>query len=447
MDLDLDRVHTRERGMTAPELLMSESQERMMAFVDPQRVDEVLAVASKWEIDASVVGKVTAGDTLQVFHQGELVAEVPARSLADGAPLYHRPLGEPQWMEDLWSNTLTHMTQPALATALLQLLDDPSIASAAWAYTQFDHMLFLNTLVGPGHDGTLLRLRGTEKGLAVSSDGNGRLCYLDPRRGSARLVFEAALNVAVVGARPLAVVDNLNFGNPEKPDVMWQFRESVEGISEACEALGVPVIGGNVSFYNETDGLDIYPTPVVGLLGLVEPLPARPPRLDRAAEGMQLWRFGPDWAINLAGSAFEQVTFSHVGGRPTAPDPTMGKAVIELARRLVADELSPALHDVSDGGLAVTVAELCIASGVGVRVEYRDWRHLFSEDPHRFVAAVPEESAERVAALAEELGVPAATIGVFGGEEIVFSRGGTRAVVDLGVAASTYHQAIPRRMK
>ncbi len=446
MDVDLDRVHVRESGMTAPELLMSESQERMMAFVHPSRVDEVLAVAEKWEIDASVVGEVKPGAQLKVWFDGELIAEVPAASLSEDAPRYERPLGEPQWMEDLWSNTLTFVSRPGIANSLLKLLDDPSIASPAWAYEQYDHMLFLNTAVGPGNDGALLRVKGTDKGLAVSTDGNGRLCLLDPWRGAARLVYEAALNVAMTGAKPLALVDNLNFGNPEKPDVMWQFRETIDGISNACERLGIPVVGGNVSFYNETDGQDIYPTPVVGLLGLADPMPEDPPRLDRATDGMELWSFGPDFAINLSGSAFEAVTFGHVGGRPTAPDPTMAKAAIEVATEMVGEALSPALHDISDGGLAVAVAEMCIASGVGVTSSYSDWRSLFSEDPHRFIAAIPTEHTDRVAEIAERAGLPAARIGIFGGDEISFERAGLRGALDLEVATQTFRTAISRRL-
>ena len=208
-------------------------------------------------------------------------------------------------------------------------------------------------------------------------------------------MWEAALNIACTGAEPMALVDNLNFGNPEKPEVMWQFREVVEGISEACEALGIPVIGGNVSFYNETDGLDIYPTPVVGIIGLIEELAFPPPGLDRATEGSAIYVLGTDWAINLAGSAFEKVTFGHVGGRPTAPDPTMGKAVVRAARSL-ADRRVPVLQDISSGGWAVALAEICIASGIGATVEYQDWRHLWSEDPHRFLAVGERRRPDRI---------------------------------------------------
>src|SRR5690606_9439897 len=227
---------------------------------------------------------------------------------------------------------------------------------------------------------------------------------------------------------------------------MWQFRETVEGISEACEALGVPVVGGNVSFYNETDGIDIYPTPIVGLVGMVEPIPPLAPRLDRVDSGMDLWVAGPDDPISLSGSAFEKVTFGPVGGRPTAPDATMARAAIRLAAQLVADGVTPALHDISDGGLAVTVAEMAIASGVGVSLEYRDWRHLFSEDPHRFAFAAPPDAEARIRAMAEAAGIPVHRIGTFGESQIAFRRGGATAMVDLATATTTYRNAIPRRM-
>lgn len=430
MDVDLDRVHLRETGMTAPEILMSESQERMLAFVHPDKVDEVLEVAERWEIDASVIGTVRADDRLVVSHDGELVADVPAASLADDAPLYHRPVERPGWLDDLWSRPFQPGEVPAIDT-LLDLLRQPGVGSAAWAYEQYDHMLFLGTVVGPGHDGSLLRVAGTGKGLAVSTDGNGRLCLLDPRRGSARLVWEAALNVAVTGARPLAAVDNLNLGNPEKPEVMWQLVEVVEGISGACEALGIPVVGGNVSLYNETDGADINPTPVVGVLGLADPMPALPPRLDRAEPGMEIWLIGPEPTDNFAGSHLERL-HGPAGGRPTAADPEVGLAVIDEAVRLA--HVAPVLHDVSDGGLAVTIAEICIASGVGATIELEGTAELFGEDPHRFVAVVtpgwdPPALGRR--------------IGVMGGDSL---RIGDESV-SVAALAEAWRGAIPEAMR
>jgi phosphoribosylformylglycinamidine synthase len=426
MDVDLGAVHTRETGMTAPELLMSESQERMMAFVTPDKVDEVLGVADKWEIDSTVIGEVRSGATLTVRYEGEVVAEVPAASLADDAPVYDRPLARPEWLDEVWQRPAVFDIGDAGET-LLKLLEDPAIGSSAWVHEQYDHMLFLNTVVGPGSDGSLLRVKGTEKALAVSTDGNGRLCYLDPRIGAKRLVYEAALNVAVTGARPMAVVDNLNFGNPEKPEVMWQLKETVEGMSLACEALGIPVVGGNVSFYNETDGVDIHPTPVVGLLGLADPMPADPPRLSRAEAGMEIWVVGPEATANLAGSAVQRVMGLELGGRPTPTEPESARRVIALAADLA--HSAPVLHDISDGGLAVALAEICIASGVGARV---DVGHPFSEDPHRFLAVAKPGVMDLAADLARR-------IGTIEGDTVIING----SSITLDAASEAWHGAIP----
>jgi phosphoribosylformylglycinamidine synthase len=421
-------LHTREGGMTAPELLMSESQERMMAFVTPDLVDQVLAVADKWEIDSAVVGRVRAGDTLTVRHDGEVVAEVPAASLADDAPLYDRPATRPAWLDEVQARVFDR-TDLDIAATLLHLLADPAIGSSAWVHEQYDHMLFLSTVVGPGADGSLLRIKGTDKALTVSTDGNGRLCHLDPRVGSQRLVYEAALNVAVTGARPKALVDNLNFGNPEKPEVMWQFQQSVEGISEACEALGIPVVGGNVSFYNETDGVDIHPTPVVGVLGVADPMPTQPPRLQRATAGMEIWEIGPAASTNLAGSSVQRL-YGDLGGTPSPPDPDTATRMIELTAELA--HQVPVLHDISDGGLAVALSEVCIASGTGAIVEASN---PFSEDPHRVIAVLEPGSVELPGDLARK-------IGEIGGDEIVING----AAVDLSLAADLWHKAIPRAL-
>ena len=433
LDVDLDSVHVRETGMTAPELLMSESQERMMAFVPTDLVEDVLAIATKWEIDSAVVGTVRAGGTLTVRHQGEIVAEVPAASLADDAPIYDRPMRRPDWLDGLWA-TPARVLEGDAADILLRLLDDPALGSTAWVHEQYDHMLFLNTVVGPGSDGALIRVRGTDKGLAVSTDGNGRLCQLDPREGSSRLVYEAALNVAVTGARPLAVVDNLNFGNPEKPEVMWQFKESVEGISAACEVLGIPVVGGNVSFYNETDGIDIHPTPVVGLLGLADPMPGTPPRLSQAEEEMEIWEIGPEANGNLSGTAAQRVIHDELTGRPTPPDPDAAEKVVALATDLA--HRVPVLHDISDGGLAVAIAEVCIASQIGANVTESDNGRLFSEDPHRLIAVLEPHTVELPEGISRK-------VGTIGGDSLAL---GSSDPIDVRRLIETFEGAIPRRM-
>ena len=441
MDLNLDAVHLRESDMTAPEMLMSESQERMMAFVAPDQVDEVLAVANRWEIEASVVGTVAGGDRLRVYHNGAQVVDVPAASLTDEAPILRRPIRRPDWMDELWNRADPHGDVP-LDVALLGLLDDPALGDRSWIYEQFDHMLFLNTVHGPGRDGSLIRVRGTDKGLAVSTDGNGRLCQLDPRRGAERLVYEAALNVAVLGARPLAVVDNLNFGNPEKPAVMWQFTETLAGLGAACESLGVPIVGGNVSFYNETDGRDIFPTPVVGLLGLAEPIPSLP---DPVAGGMSLLLVGPAQSTSLAGTAYQRVVRGTLGGRPTRVNADPGGRSIELAIRIAHVVPGAVLHDVSQGGALLAITELLIAGGVGAHTEFGSIEEAFGEDPHRFLCLVPADRKAQVGQLAREVGCRVEDIGTTGGPDLTIA-GAETVSIPLERLAEVWKGAIPARM-
>ena len=440
MEVDLDLVPLREDAMTASEILMSESQERMLAIVIPDDLDEVLTIADKWEIAATPIGIVTTGGILRVRHRGELVAEVPAASLSADAPLYRRPAIRPARLDQVWANAPELPNSVDAGEVLMRLLDDPALGDRSWIYEQYDHMLFLNTVVPPGHDGALLRIKGTRKGLAVATDGDGRLCSLDPRIGGARIVYEAALNVAVTGARPYAVVDNLNFGNPENPEVMWQLIESIEGISEACEALGVPVVGGNVSFYNETDGLDIFPTPVVGMLGLCDPMPATPPRLDRARTGMDIWLVGEGTRAtgtipyDFSASAFSRVELGHLGGRPRAPDHHGAPALIDSAVRLA--HHAPVVHDVAAGGLAVALAEIAIASDVGMRIDVGHWQELFAEPPMTFVVAAPPGSVD--------FGdVTARRIGAVAGDRIDF---GSHGSITLSDAAASWRNALRRRL-
>ena len=436
IDVDLDAVHLREPDMTPAEVLMSESQERMLAFVKPRDLDEVMRLAEKWEIEASVIGTVVEGGTLTVRSGGKEVAAIPAASLSENAPLYRRPAVRPDWLDAVWADEPSIPPVIDGGAALLELLDDPALGDKSWIYEQYDHQLFLNTVVEPGHDGSLMRIKGTRKGLAVSTDGDGRRCYLDPRRGAARIVYEAALNVTVTGARPYALVDNLNFGNPEKPEVMWQFKETIEGMSEACEALGIPVIGGNVSFYNETGGLDILPSPVAGLLGFCDPMPTAPPRLDRAEEDMEIWLVGPEASGDFAGSAYERVVLGHHGGRPAAPDHELGPRVIAAAAAL-AHAGAPVLHDVSHGGIALAVAEICIKSHQGASLDAGSLGALFDESPHRFLAVVPATFDWPAST------VPRRRIGHVGGSEIRLAAG-TSVAVD--AAAAVWREALPRRM-
>ena len=447
ISLDLSAIPTRGEQMDAAGLLTSETQERMLAFADPEQVEDVIEAALVRGVPASVIGEVTATEVLRVTDRGDTVVEAPIRSLTEGAVVDHHQIGEPGWMENLWSNNIRFLRRPALGAALLEILDDPRLASKRWVYERYPTETRDGVLVGPGQNHALLRIPGTEKSVAVSTDGNGQLCYLDPRRGVGRLVCEAALNVAISGARPRAVVDNLNFGSPESPDVMWQFRETLEGLAEACELLGLPVVSGNVSFHNEIDGYPIYPTPVIGVVGVADPAPADLPGIDRAAEGMELWLLGLNNMVNLAGSAFAKVAFGHLGGRPTAADFTLCQAAIETALQLVDEGRTPVLHDISDGGLALAASEIAIASRVGVNVTFRDWRTLFTEDPNRLLAAVWPRDVPRLLEVTFQRGLPATHVGTFGGSEVSLESGGVRGAVNLAVATRTWRDAIARRME
>jgi phosphoribosylformylglycinamidine synthase II len=431
MDVDVTAVHRREPGMEPWEVMTSESQERMLAIVTPEDLDRVLEVCARWEVRASVIGRVTAGGRLRILDgwDGEVLADVPATTLHEDAPLYHRPLRRPADLDARRADDPAALAPPGDCGAdLLSLLVDP-----AWVYRQYDHQLFLNTVVAPGGDAALLRLaapgvtgdRGpgeAPRALALSTDGNGRWCALDPRLGTAMVVAESALNVACVGARPSAVVNCLNFGNPEHPEVMWQLSEAIDGMAEACLALGLPVIGGNVSLYNESPGRDIDPTPVVGTLGLVDALHRRPPGIT-LVEGQRIVEVrAPGSGVSLAGSQWAVERRRHRGGVLAPLDLAGHGRLVDLVAGVVADGAVGGVHDVSGGGLGVALAEMATHSGVGFRVGgIADHAALFGEGASRVLLSVPEAA---MAALGERVGAAQLSMRVLG------VAGGDRLVVD-----------------
>lgn len=440
MDFDVSAVPRREAGMEPFEVMTSESQERMLAIVTPEGLPEVMRLCEQWEVAATVVGRVTEPDPdgvglLRVVDgfDGEVLAEVPAASLHDAAPLYDRPRAEPV---DREARLAAEPGAPADPTAtLVDLLYD-----TAWVSSQYDHQLFLNTVEGPGGDAVVLRLKhpttgvDTGRGMALTTDGNHRWCAVDPRLGTAHTVAESVLNLACVGARPIAVVNCLNFGNPEHPEVMWQLSEAIDGMAEACVAFGLPVVGGNVSLYNESKGTNIDPTPVVGLLGLVDSLDRRPPGVGQA-EGDTLILLGDELSggrYSLAGSAAAWRDGARGGQLPDLNAEAVGR-LADLVRDLVNAGGLSGVHDVSTGGLAVALAEMAVRSGVGTSLEgLPDAAGVFAELPARVIVAVPSAEVDAVVARAGEASVPASVLGVAGGDR--FRLGGPEGVlIDLAL--------------
>ncbi|HEV2427436.1 MAG TPA: AIR synthase-related protein, partial [Acidimicrobiales bacterium] len=454
LDVDVSAVPRREPGMEPFEVMTSESQERMLAIVTPEGWDRVAEVCARWEVRATVVGRVVepvAGPDgepvgwLRVRDgaDGAILAEVPASSLADEAPLYDRPRARPSGLDALIADEPS--TDGADARVdLLGLLGD-----AQWVHRQYDSMLFLNTVVGPGRDAALLRLAGpglppSRRGLAITTDSNPAWCALDPRAGTALTLLEAVSNLACVGATAVAVVNCLNFGNPEHPEVMWQLSESVDGLAEACAALGLPVVGGNVSLYNESGGADIDPTPVLGVIGLVDALVARPPGWEWR-EGDDLVLVGAreaagDRAHPLGGTRWARSRGYRGGSLPAVDIPTAARAVEFVAEEVAAacagrESAVSAVHDVAGGGLAVALAELAASAGVGARIpSVRGVDELFSESPGRFLVAT--SAAVELVARAAALGVDAEVIGSVGGHALVID-----GLLDVDVAALAERQS------
>jgi phosphoribosylformylglycinamidine synthase len=449
MDVYLSEVPRREEGMEPFEVMTSESQERMLAIVEPRHLDAFLAVCGRWEIRAAVVGTVTDGGQLRILDRpdGEVLADVPAATLHEDAPLLDRPRREPADRADRLADTAEGALAPP-ADAGADLLD--LIYDTSWIWSQYDHQLFLNTVAGPGADAAVLRLKhpitglDTGRGLALTTDGNHRWCALDPRQGTALVVAEAVANLACVGARPLALVNCLNFGNPEHPEVMWQLSEAVDGMGEACRALSLPVVGGNVSLYNESRGNDIDPTPIVAVVGLIDRLETPPPGAA-LADGTTLLLVGAgadDAAPSLSGSRWAW-DHGHRRGAPPALDLAAHRASCELVRSLVVDGLVAAVHDTADG-LGPTVAEMAVQGGVGATVLLPEGpdqhRWLFAESPSRFVVAVDAAQAEPVGDRCRDAGVPVHLLGRAGGDRLTI---GDLVDVPLAVAVDAWKGRLP----
>jgi phosphoribosylformylglycinamidine synthase len=435
MDVELSRVPQRETGMTPYEILLSESQERMLLVAERGREAEVRRVFAKWELDAVEIGHVTKDGTLTVRQHGEVVAEVPVEALADG-PRYDKPLAAPASLAGLHAFDPLTLAEPTdYDEALVTLCTSPTIASKLWAYRQYDQQVGTNTLVLPGSDAAVLRIKGTRRAIAVSTDGNGRHVVLDPRVGAAMAVCEAARNVACSGGRPLGVTDCMNFGSPERPEILWQFAEAIEGIAAACRALELPVVGGNVSFYNETLGHAVLPTPVIGVVGVLDDA-ERLATQSFKAPGHRIALLGPD-AVSLGGSEYLWARHGRVAGRLAALDLEVERRVQAAVRAAIGAGLVTAAHDCAEGGVAVTLAEAAVtgAMPIGCEVDVagggRADLTLFGEGPSRVVVTVAPKRARGFEALMAESAIPWRWIGVTGGDRLVIRTG--RRVVDVAV--------------
>src|ERR1017187_7729712 len=440
IEIELDRVPQRETGMTPYEIMLSESQERMLLVADHGREDEVFRVFEKWGLDAVTIGRVIAEPKMRVLEHGKVVAEIPNAALTDNAPLYHRPLErwEPPVSRDVPANVeLGRKTE--FTNDLKRLLASPNICSKRWVFQQYDSMVQTNTVEGPGGEGGVIRIKGTQRGLAMALDGNSRWCYLDPKLGAMHAVAESARNIACTGATPVAATNCLNFGNPEKPQIMWQFSQTVDGISKACEELETPITGGNVSFYNETLGDGVYPTPVIGIVGIMEDVhkavgpnfrqPGRALLVIRGAEPGD----ASDVEAEFGSSEYAKELLGEVWGFPPSleleKEAALQKAVVEI----IDAGLLESAKDCSEGGLAVTLAECGFAHGIGAEVnlssdglvpEYV----LFGEDASRVLISCDPQNLERIKQIAVQCGLSVEPIGNTGPDGLEIRVDGKTAI-------------------
>jgi phosphoribosylformylglycinamidine synthase len=450
IEIDLAKVPLRETGMIPYEVMLSESQERMLLVVTRGREPDVMRIFEKWDLDAVIIGRVTGDGLMRVKEGDRVVAEIPARDLAEEGPVYHRPMARPAYLAETERADLSAVPVPEkLDQALLALLASPNIASKLPVWQQYDHMLFCNSVVEPGSDAAVLRVQGTGMGLALAADGNGRYTYLDPYEGGKLAVAEAARNVVCAGARPLAITNCLNFGNPERPEVMWQFAEAVRGIGEACRAFGTPVTGGNVSLYNETLGTAILPTPIIGMVGLLEDVRHATTQWFKAAGDVVLLL--GETRDELGGSEYLKVVHGLETGRPPRLDLARERAVQAACLAAIRAGLVRSAHDCADGGLAIALAECCATgpgSPLGARVttdsDLRPDAQLFAESASRIVLSVRPGDAARVERIAGEHGVSCRRLGEVGGDVLALSGNGCAFSLPVETVRETWRTGLSR---
>ena len=457
IEIDIAAVPQREKGMTPYEIMLSESQERMLLVAKAGRESEVEAIFDKWDLHAVKIGKVTNDEMLRVRdarQNGQEVAVVPCRALVEDGPIYERPMERPSYLDEVANLDLSSVPEPEdVGDVLEQLIASHGLANKHWIFQQYDHMVQSNTIVLPGSDAGVIRIKGTPLALAMSLDGNGRYAYLDPYLGGALAVAESCRNVSAAGATPIGATNCLNFGNPEKAEVMWQFARAIDGISDACTALGIPITGGNVSFYNETEGESIFPTPVVGTVGILEDTSCR---VSHHFKGPKDWIYLAGITTDeLGGSEYLKTMHDRIQGLPPRLDLGQEKAVQALTRDAAARKWLRSAHDLSDGGLAIALAESLfgpLGESVGATVSLecpgRLDALLFSEGASRILMSVTAEHAEALESLAEKHGVPLSRLGITGGDRLRLQINGVEAMsLELSELRNRWWSSIERGMR
>jgi len=431
IDLDVSRAPRRESGMTPYEVMLSESQERMLLVVERGHEAEIAAAFARWDLHSEVIGSITDTERMVVRDGDAVVCDLPLEMLIDEVPMRHPEAQRPSNLDALLArDPLAEQPPWDMDTALLRLLGSANIGSRRPVFRRYDHQVGDDTVIPPGGDAALLRVKGTRLAVAVTTDGNARYGRLDPRRGAEIAVAEAARNVVAGGAEPLAVTNCLNFGNPEKPEVFWQLSEAIDGLAAACEALGTPVVSGNVSLYNDTTGVSIDPTPVIGMVGRIEDVERRL-TAGFKADGDAVLLLGPQAAAELGGSEYQRLAHGTAEGPPPALDLALERRVQDAVREAAARGLLRSAHDCAEGGLAVALAESCLLGGIGARITLAEAAEtppdrspsrtagiLFGETQSRFVVSVEKESGVQLRALLDQREVPYREIGMVGGGHI-----------------------------
>jgi len=427
IEMNLDLVPQRETGMTAYEMMLSESQERMLIVVTKGREQEIVDLFSKYDLEAVAIGKVTDDKKLRLLHKGEVVADVPVDALAEDAPVYHKPSKEPAYYSEFQSMTLDTPTIDHYGETLKQLLSQATIASKEWVYDQYDYMVRTNTVVAPGSDAAVIRIRETNKALAMTTDCNSRYIYLDPEVGGKIAVAEAARNIVCSGAEPLAITDCLNFGNPEKPEIFWQIEKAADGMSEACRSLQTPVIGGNVSLYNETNGEAVYPTPVIGMVGLISDVKHITTQNFKNA-GDSIYVIGESKA-DWGGSELQKLLHGKIFGQAPTIDLQQEETRQKQLLTAIREGIVASAHDIAEGGLSVALAESLFGSGnlgANVKLKGDSVVELFSETQSRFLVSVPHAQKEQF----EQIVTDAICIGeVVNGSELTIVNDENKVIV------------------